>query len=576
MSFQINQQVLAQLHGVFRSAIVEGIDDGSAASIVDGGSSTTSAALYYVHFVELDRRMDRWLSANAIRAVPVKMSSATSAGATTSKAVIGSKTGGRRGGGRAEPTMIVKQGSIMVAGGKRSRDSRFFYRPKNVATFVMGWYEFDAWYYTPFALANVALRCALEDAARSCAVSTSVPLSVDQVSLASELGEGSAAGNDADGAEPTRTPRGGAPFPASALAPNAEVAGVESVKATASSCTIHLCPFCVTPYCDGASVERHIVVACRRHPPGREIYRDPVDGVVVFECDGRAERAFCERLALLSKAFLEHKTVDFDMSLFVFHVVCFVDGHGCHVAGYFSKEKANQYHFNLSCILTLPPFQGRGVGRFLIELSYEMSRREGRMGTPETPLSDLGERLYHSYWKEAMLDAFLVLGALDGVATTLDVLMRTTGMVQADVVWALRTLNILELKSNAGGVSGTTVTATAVVSGALHCPEAVLRRHIESKLSRLQREHIVFNPALLAWFPYHYCLASMGPRPPTKFVVAVEPRWVADSQLSVAAAMPPVDIKKEKVEAQDDSSGPSSARRSSSSASADRKLKPAK
>ncbi|XP_043535278.1 histone acetyltransferase KAT8 [Chiloscyllium plagiosum] len=104
-----------------------------------------------------------------------------------------------------------------------------------------------------------------------------------------------------------------------------------------------------------------------RQPPGKEIYRKT--NISVYEVDGRDHKIYCQNLCLLAKLFLDHKTLYFDVEPFVFYILTEVDRHGAHIVGYFSKEKESPDGNNVACILTLPPYQRRGYGKFLIAFS---------------------------------------------------------------------------------------------------------------------------------------------------------------------------------------------------------------
>jgi hypothetical protein len=106
--------------------------------------------------------------------------------------------------------------------------------------------------------------------------------------------------------------------------------------------TLYVCEFCLSYMKKRKTLKKHKVECTCRKPPGKEIYRH--EDISVYELDGKEHRAYCQKLCLLAKLFLDHKTLYYDVTPFYFYVVTKVDQHGAHIVGYFSKEKVSSIH----------------------------------------------------------------------------------------------------------------------------------------------------------------------------------------------------------------------------------------
>ncbi|PFH58818.1 hypothetical protein XA68_13186 [Ophiocordyceps unilateralis] len=202
---------------------------------------------------------------------------------------------------------------------------------------------------------------------------------------------------------------------------------------------IYLCEFCLSYYGDEKAFQRHRRKCTLQHPPGNEIYRD--DYVSFFEIDGRRQRTWCRNLCLLSKMFLDHKTLYYDVDPFLFYVMTTRSEKGCHIVGYFSKEKESADGYNVACILTLPQYQRKGFGRLLIQFSYELSKVEGKLGSPEKPLSDLGLLSYRQYWSENILELLLSYNERDD-KVTIETISTALAMTTQDVEHTLQAMRM--------------------------------------------------------------------------------------------------------------------------------------
>ncbi|CAD7079793.1 unnamed protein product [Hermetia illucens] len=141
---------------------------------------------------------------------------------------------------------------------------------------------------------------------------------------------------------------------------------------------MYICEFCLRYQKSEVGIKRHSAKCVWRHPPGDEIYRK--SKLQVWQVDGKRHKQYCQHLCLLAKFFLDHKTLYYDVEPFLFYVMTLVDSEGCHIVGYFSKEKNSFLNYNVSCILTLPPYQRKGYGRLLIDFRFENMKTHNSFG----------------------------------------------------------------------------------------------------------------------------------------------------------------------------------------------------
>ncbi|KAI0261497.1 hypothetical protein BC834DRAFT_465974 [Gloeopeniophorella convolvens] len=200
-----------------------------------------------------------------------------------------------------------------------------------------------------------------------------------------------------------------------------------------------ICEFCLKYNKSRFGASRHGLKCKSRHPPGDEIYRD--GNVSIFEVDGRRNKIYCQNLCLLSKMFLDHKSLFYDVEPFLFYVMTEFDDTGARFVGYFSKEKRSPKDFNVSCIMTLPVRQRQGWGNLLIEFSYLLSKKERRLGSPEKPLSGLGALGYKNYWTLSIMRYLHT--ASDN--PTLEDISSATSMTIEDVYNTLCTQGLIDV-----------------------------------------------------------------------------------------------------------------------------------
>ncbi|KAG6360816.1 hypothetical protein INS49_011883 [Diaporthe citri] len=191
----------------------------------------------------------------------------------------------------------------------------------------------------------------------------------------------------------------------------------------------------------------------------------------IWEVDGEEEGLFCQTLSLFAKLFLDNKSVFFDVIGFKYYLLVHTAPRPPHppspegatdegeageeaqplpprhqIVGFFSKEKLSWDNNNLACILIFPPWQRKGLGALLMGVSYEISRREGVVGGPEKPISDLGKRGYKRFWAGEIAAWLLGLDTTgdDEVIVDAEECSQATWIVPEDCLAVLREMGVVE------------------------------------------------------------------------------------------------------------------------------------
>jgi len=262
---------------------------------------------------------------------------------------------------------------------------------------------------------------------------------------------------------------------------------------------LFICPYSLKYFKRRESYLRHLTAVTRRGPPGLRIYGAPAPAqpdanaklglrqparLTLYEVDGSAAKVYCQCLCLLAKLFLDHKTLYYDVDPFLFYVLCEEDENGAEsLAGYFSKEKSSAEGNNIACILVLPQHQRKGYGKLLIDLAYHITMREGKVGSPEKPLSDLGQLSFRSYWTEVLLDA---LRSHRGNLSIKDLAVRTA-IHSDDIIATLQSLNLIRFWKGQHVIS-------------------VSPKIVDEHLRTNRRQSLRCEPTLLTWQPSATCV----------------------------------------------------------------------
>ncbi|KAF9527076.1 acyl-CoA N-acyltransferase [Crepidotus variabilis] len=349
---------------------------------------------YYVHYIGQDKRMDEWTSMDNCtlqeaefadaeprnskqkRTRSINESSASTSSRPTKRNGVSHEQANnsrtRNGEGHENGDTMQSRDVVMTEEEFDLKQHKQLTSQKNFDTIIFDTWKITPWYYSPYPLTESEAEESFSMASPSTQGFPKIP----GVSRATPRAHGRTSDLLAGGLQ----------------------------RQHSGENTLWVCHFCFKYMVEGLFWELHKKECKLKRPPGKKVYQRGAH--TIWEVDGAKDKLYCQNLALFGKLFIDVKTLYFDCDNFLFYILTDANTSEDHILGFFSKEKISYDDYNLACIMTLPQYQRKGYGMLLIEFSYELSRRAGKVGTPERPLSDLGLRSYLSYWVATLIRFF--------------------------------------------------------------------------------------------------------------------------------------------------------------------------
>jgi len=207
--------------------------------------------------------------------------------------------------------------------------------------------------------------------------------------------------------------------------------------------TMYMCERCLAYTMIKEALHAHLNVCKETQPPGTLVEFDSTglnlnedEKLVLYKVAGSREKTYVQNWCLLAKCFIDHKTIIVNCgNNFDYYILCKMDAYGPHPVGYFSRpEKCMSNADNVNCLMILPPYRRMGYASKLIEVSYSISRAEGRLAGPERPFSEEGKAVYEKYWNQLVAATLAKKPVQFNPLHSFEDLCAETGMIAGDIL----------------------------------------------------------------------------------------------------------------------------------------------